>query len=91
MSKSSGQALYKKAKKYIPGGTQVLSKRPEMFLPEQWPSYYYKAKGCHVWDLDEKKYVDMTSNGIGASTLGFADDDVNTAVKKAIDYGTMST
>ena len=28
-----GQELYKKAKKIIPGGTMLLSKRPEMFLP----------------------------------------------------------
>ena len=35
-----GQRLYLRAKKIIPGGTQLLSKRPEMFLPDQWPAYY---------------------------------------------------
>jgi len=30
------QELYKKSKEIIPGGTQLLSKRPEMFAPEQW-------------------------------------------------------
>ena len=40
-----GQNLYKEAKKIIPGGTQLLSKRPEMFLPNLWPAYYSKAKG----------------------------------------------
>ena len=39
-----GLELYKRAKKLIPGGTMLLSKRPEMFLPEQWPSYFSKAK-----------------------------------------------
>jgi len=39
-----GQVLYKKAKKIIPGGTQLFSKRPEMFLPDFWPVYYKKAK-----------------------------------------------
>ena len=39
-----GQDLYKKAKTLIPGGTMLLSKRPEMFLPEYWPSYFSKAK-----------------------------------------------
>ena len=29
-----GQKLYKKEQKIIPGGTMLLSKRPEMFLPE---------------------------------------------------------
>ena len=33
------QKLYSKAKKLIPGGTQLLSKRPEMFAPDKWPTY----------------------------------------------------
>ena len=49
-----GQELYERAKKVIPGGTMLLSKRPEMFLPEKWPSYYEKAQDCHIWDLDGK-------------------------------------
>ena len=77
MSKS--QELYKRAKEIIPGGTQLLSKRPEMFAPEQWPNYFARAAGCEVWDLDGKHYYDMTSNGIGACLLGYADSDVNDA------------
>ena len=42
------QGLYNKAKRIIPGGTQLLSKRPEMFLPGKWPAYYSKAEGCEV-------------------------------------------
>ena len=34
MPGQTGQALYRKAKARMPGGTQLLSKRPEMFLPE---------------------------------------------------------
>ncbi len=86
-----GQQLYKKAKNLIPGGTQLLSKRPEMFLPEQWPSYYSRAKGVEVWDLDGNKYIDMGYNGIGACILGAADPDVDSAVKGAIEAGSMST
>lgn len=85
------QALYRKAKTMIPGGTQLLSKRPEMFLPDQWPAYYDKAKGCEVWDLDRNKYIDMSYMGIGSCVLGYADDDVNNAVKSAIDKGSMCT
>ena len=77
------QDLYKKAKKLIPGGTQLLSKRPEMFLPDFWTAYYEKAKGCRVWDLDGNKYTDMSYMGIGASILGYADKDVDSAVKTA--------
>lgn len=85
------QELYLKAKKRIPGGTQLLSKRPEQFLPEQWPAYYSKAEGCRVWDLDGNEYTDMSYMGVGSCTLGYADPDVNEAVKKVVDLGTMST
>ncbi len=89
--KSTGVELYKKARRRIPGGTQLLSKRPEMFLPEQWPSYYSRAKGVEIWDLDGKKYIDMAYCGIGACVLGFADPDVDNAVHAAIDSGSMAT
>ena len=81
------QELYKEAKQIIPGGTQLLSKRPEMHLPDLWPAYYKKAKGCEVWDLDGNRYVDMSYMGIGSCILGYADLDVNEAVKKLLIKG----
>ena len=85
------QDLYEKAKIIIPGGTQLLSKRPEMFLPNLWPSYYKKSKGCEVWDLDNNHYYDIGIMGIGTCVLGYANDAVNNAVKDCIDNGSMST
>lgn len=87
----TGVRLWNKAKTLIPGGNQLLSKRSEMFLPDQWPAYYSKAKGAYVWDLDGNKYLDMGIMGIGACMLGYADPDVNKAVKAAIDRGNAST
>jgi glutamate-1-semialdehyde 2,1-aminomutase len=89
--KGKGQKLYLLAKKLIPGGTQLLSKRPELFLPDLWPAYYKKASGCEVWDLDGNKFLDMSYMGIGSCILGYADKDVNAAVKKVIESGSMST
>src|SRR5262249_12732079 len=86
-----GQELYARARKLIPGGTQLLSKRPEMFLPQQWPSYYVDGKGAEVTDLDGNTFLDMSYCGIGATVLGFADPDVDAAVKRAIDRGAMTT
>ncbi|HVF09565.1 MAG TPA: aminotransferase class III-fold pyridoxal phosphate-dependent enzyme [Abditibacteriaceae bacterium] len=82
--------MYERARTLIPGGTQLLSKRPEMLLPEQWPAYYAKAKGAEVWDLDGRKYTDMISGGIGSCVLGYADPDVDAAVHAAIEAGSMS-
>ena len=85
------QLLYKQAKRIIPGGTQLLSKRSELHLPELWPVYYEKAKGCEIWDLDDNHYIDMSYMGIGSCVLGYADGDVDKAVKKAITKASMTT
>ena len=86
-----GQELYKKAKTIIPGGNMFLSKRPEMHLPDLWPSYFSKAQGCAVWDLDNKKYLDLGIMGIGTNTLGYGNKEVDDAVKKIINKGNLST
>jgi glutamate-1-semialdehyde 2,1-aminomutase len=87
----TGQALYLKAKTLIPGGTMLLSKRPEMFLPDQWPAYYSKAKGCYIWDMDGNKLLDMSIMGIGTNTLGYGHDEVDNAVIETVKNGNMST
>ena len=87
----NGQKLYQKAKTVIPGGTQLLSKRPEMFLPDYWPAYYSKAKGCKVWDMDGNEYIDVSFMGIGANVLGYANDEVDSAAIDAIHSGGMCT
>jgi glutamate-1-semialdehyde 2,1-aminomutase len=86
-----GQALYSKAKKLIPGGTGLLSKRPEMYLPDYWPCYYERAKGCEVIDIDGNSFLDFTTLGVGASILGYANEDVNSAAIKALSSGNMTT
>ncbi len=86
-----GQVLYDKAKHLFPGGTQLFSKRAEMFAPNIWPAYYLKAKGCRVWDLDDHAYTDMSIMGVGAAILGYADDDVDEAVIEGIKKGVSST
>lgn len=84
-----GPELWEKAKTIIPGGNQLLSKRSEKFLPGLWPAYYTKAKGCEVWDLDGNHYYDFAQMGVGSCVLGYADDDVDAAVSKAIQNGSM--
>jgi len=87
----SGQKLWNRAKKIIPGGNMLLSKRSEMFLPGKWPAYFSKAKGCHVWDLDGIKYTDMSIMGIGTNILGYGNSEVDDAVLETVKNGNMST
>jgi glutamate-1-semialdehyde 2,1-aminomutase len=88
---SKTQALYRDAKKLVPGGTQLFSKRPELYAPGAWPAYYSKARGCSVWDLDGRRFMDMASMGIGSCLLGYGDPDVNAAVMRVVRDGSMST
>ncbi|MBI1378230.1 MAG: aminotransferase class III-fold pyridoxal phosphate-dependent enzyme [Frankiales bacterium] len=75
----------------VPGGTQLLSKRPEQFAPGQWPRFYQRAKGARVWDVVGREFLDMSTSGIGTCTLGFANDEVDAAVHQAVDRGSMTT
>ncbi len=85
-------SLYKKAKKIIPGISQLFGKRPELSLPgNNWPIYYSKAKGVNLWDLNGKKYTDFTLVGIGTCVLGYSDKNINRVAKKILSQGSMST
>jgi glutamate-1-semialdehyde 2,1-aminomutase len=87
----TGQKLWKRAKQVIPGGNMLLSKRAEMFLPDQWPAYFSKAKGCKIWDLDGNEYIDMSIMGIGTNILGYGHPEVDAAVQQTVAKGNMST
>ena len=91
MGASKSSELYARAVRRIPGGTQLLSKRPELFLPGQWPAYYRRAQGVEVEDLDGRRYVDVTIHAVGACPLGYADPDVESAVIAAVRAGNMAT
>lgn len=90
-SMNLGQKLWRRAKRVIPGGNMLLSKRPEMFLPEQWPSYFSRAKGCRIWDLEGRELIDMSIMGIGTNILGYGHPEVDDAVRRTVDTGNMST
>lgn len=87
----SGQKLWGRAKRVIPGGNMLLSKRPEMFLPERWPTYFSKTKGVKVWDLDGNEYIDVSLMGVGTNTLGYSHSEIDAAVQKTLIAGNMST
>jgi glutamate-1-semialdehyde 2,1-aminomutase len=86
-----GKKLWKRAIKSIPGGNGLLSKRPDRYAPDIWPTYFSKAKGTSIWDLEGNKYTDMAQMGIGTCILGYCDDDVDAKVKQAIDTGINTT
>jgi len=91
MKSNQGKKLWNTALSIIPGGNGLLSKRPDRYAKDIWPVYFSKAKGCHIWDLDDNVYIDMAQNGIGTAILGYSDDDVNQSVVNAINNGVNTT
>ena len=90
MKIKNGISLYNYAKKIIPGGTTLFSKRSELHLPNKWPAYFNKAKKINVWDLKENKYLDMFC-AVGTSILGYNNDKINRSVLKNIKKGNLTT
>ena len=69
----------------------LLSKRAEMYLPQRWPAYFDRTEGCHVWDLDGTRYLDLGFMGVGTNILGYSHPAVDAAVRAVIDKGNLST
>ena len=88
---NAGQKMWKRAKNVIPGGTMLFSKNPDLFLPKFWPAYFERTKGCNVWDLEGRKFFDLSMMGVGTNILGYSRKEVDDAVRKVIDKGNMST
>ena len=83
--------IWQECKIFIPGGNGLISKRPERYSEDKWPTFYKKSKGLNIWDLNGKKYKDMSQMGIGTCVLGYANKYIDNKVKKAIDMGVNST
>jgi len=80
--------LFRRAERLIPGGTQLLSRRPVRFAHGVSPIFAQKAKGARFWDIDGNEYIDMTM-GINSAILGYCDPDVDRAVMEQIKKGTI--
>ena len=65
-------------------------KKPELYLPNGWPAYFSKTKGCEIWDLDNNNF-DLSLMGVGTNILGYSNNKVDKAVYKIIKTGNLST
>jgi glutamate-1-semialdehyde 2,1-aminomutase/spore coat polysaccharide biosynthesis protein SpsF len=54
------------------------------------PVFLERGKGCHVWDVDGNLYLDW-SMALCALTLGYCDEDVNSAIVRQLQDGTIFT
>ena len=85
------QKIWRRANSVILGGNSLISKNPNMFLPNKWPTYFSKAKGCQIWDLERRKYTDLSLMGVGTNILGYCNPEVDNSVKRAVNNSTVSS
>ena len=86
-----GDDLWRRARTVIPGGSMLLSKRAEMYLPAGWPAYFDRTEGCQVWGVDGQRYLDLGFMGVGTNILGYSHPKVDEAVRAVVDKGNLST
>ena len=79
--------MYERLLELIPGGTQLISRRPTRYALGVSPVVATRGKGSRIWDVDGNEYIDWVS-AIGSVIFGYADPVVDEAVKAQIDKGT---
>jgi glutamate-1-semialdehyde 2,1-aminomutase len=81
MSKVTEQ--YHQAQKYLAGGVSA-STRLNRALGH--PMLFDRARGCRVWDLDGREYIDLCCSH-GATLLGHGDERVRAAIEEVLARG----
>ena len=80
--------MFQKTLNIIPWGTQTNAKRPYPFFNETMPKFLDRGKGCRLWDMEGKEYIDFRL-ALGPVTLGYCYQEVDDAVRAQIDKGVL--
>jgi len=72
-------ALRSRAARVIPGG--LWGHMNAARLPECYPQFFARARGCRLWDVDDHEYVDLMCS-YGPMILGYGDEDVERAAAR---------
>ena len=78
----------KRAEQTIPLGSQTFSKSRTQYPVGVSPLYIDRAHGCHVWDVDGNKYIDLVSS-LASVTLGYNNRKIESAVRKQLRKGVI--
>jgi glutamate-1-semialdehyde 2,1-aminomutase len=82
---TKSNSLFKKAKRLIPGGVNSPVRAGKAVGMD--PPFIARAKGCYVWDVDRKRYIDYVSSW-GPMILGHSHPAVVKALQKKVPRGT---
>lgn len=82
------QECFQRALKQIPWATQTNAKRHDMDGVTQRPPFIKRAKGCRLWDLDDREYIDFRA-ALGPITLGYQYQEIDDAVRSQMNQGVL--
>ena len=85
---SRNEALYERALRSIPWGTQTNAKRHGRDGMSSRPAFIDHARGCRMWDLDGREYIDYRA-ALGPIVLGYQYKEVDDAVRRQMEKGTL--
>jgi len=75
-----------RAEASIAHGALTNSKRPSCHIKGVFPTHLARGNGCHVWDVQGKKYTDYIC-GLGTNLLGYAHPEINEAMGLEMNRG----
>lgn len=84
---AASRRLWERSARVIVGGGQA-HKRPVEIMELGGPGFALRAKGAYFTDADGHEYIDYLL-GYGPIMLGHADPDVNEAVRRQMEAGTI--
>jgi glutamate-1-semialdehyde aminotransferase len=90
---ATARSWRERAEAVLPTGASTGSKRSAALwgddAPDDLPTHFATARGCHLIDVEGNEYVDCTM-GLGAVALGYAEPRVARAVAAAAMEGNVS-
>lgn len=76
------KSLRQRASRVVPGG--MYGHLRASGLPAGYPQFFSRGEGCHVWDVDGRKYIDFMCSW-GPIVLGHRHPAVDAAARKQMD------
>ncbi len=87
-SNSEDKALRQRAEAVIPGG--MYGHQSARLLPDDYPQFFERASGAHLWDADANRYLDFMC-GYGPNLFGYAHEEIDAAYAAQLARGDTMT
>jgi len=85
---SRDQELRARAEAVIPGG--MYGHQSTGLLPDDYPQFFERGEGAHIWDVDGRKYLDLMC-AYGPNLFGYANPQIDAAFVRQLGLGDTLT